>query len=372
MMERIKSLPQGQRIALFWSIIIFVVLLFGIAAIFIFQQAVASPERTIAIPIREDVSVREFATLPDGDAYPAALAINDEGVLFTGSYVSGALWRIMPDGTVTEIANARDNVQSVTGLTITPDGDLLVLDRIAPLSAEGAIIWRVNLSDDTLQDVRRFPARGDDSLLLASEGDDIHAIPDDIVTDAQGRIYISDRGPGRVWRFDADGTNGGIWWRKPASVGDGAFAPTGLAYDAANDAILISEPAADAIYSVPVTAESPESATMVLYRYNGSQFDTPGFDGLTIAPDGTIYAAAYGSDRLAMLSPDDNRLIYLSQGFRGGSDVAYDAARNRVYMTNWDPGSLIPSSFLIFFTVQTEPRLPFAIDVIEFNANDDT
>ena len=64
---------------------------------------IGSAPRSNAIAIAEDVIVSEFATLPDDDAYPAALAIDADGGLFTGSYQSGALWSINPAGEVREI-----------------------------------------------------------------------------------------------------------------------------------------------------------------------------------------------------------------------------------------------------------------------------
>ena len=58
---------------------------------------------------------------------------------------------------------------------------------------------------------------------------------------------------------------------------------------------------------------------------------------------------------IGWLSLVDGDLVMLAQDFRGASDVAYDAARKRLYVANWNQFSL---------GFGTRPQLPFAIDVI--------
>ena len=49
----------------------------------------------------------------------------------------------------------------------------------------------------------------------------------------------------------------------------------------------------------------------------------------------------------------------LAKDFRGASDIAYDHARRRLYVTNWNQFGL---------AFGTRPQLPFAIDVIDLGA----
>ena len=51
---------------------------------------------------------------------------------------------------------------------------------------------------------------------------------------------------------------------------------------------------------------------------------------------------------------------YIAGLFRGASDIDYSAVNNRLYVSNFDSFSLVVQA--------TQPRLPFAIDVIEFGA----
>ena len=188
-------------------------------------------------------SVAEFATLPDDDAYPAALAIAPDGTLYTGSYETGALWSISPDGEAREVVGARERIGSVSGLDAAPDGALFILDRIEPLAAQGAVIWRY--ADGELNAIVEIPAGETLGVML----------PDDIAVDLSGIIYVSDREPARIWRYSSDGRNLGVWWRPPAGT---TASPTGLAYDAAQNGIVITDSAGDAVYRVPADSAGIE------------------------------------------------------------------------------------------------------------------
>ena len=162
---------------------------------------VGSAPRSQAVAEGAGVSVSEFAALPDEDAYPAALAIAADGSVYTGSYQTGALWAISPDAAVSEIAESRARIGSITGLDVGPDGALYILDRISALESKGAVIWRYQAGE--LTSIVQIPAEPTIGVLL----------PDDIAVDSAGLIYISDRDPrasgvtaaaDRIWAFSGD------------------------------------------------------------------------------------------------------------------------------------------------------------------------
>ena len=313
-----------------------------IVVIAITWWVIGSPPRSQAIPVAENITLREFAILPDDDAYPAALAISAAGKIYTGSYKTGALWAINPEGEVREIAGARDLIGSITGLDVAPDGALYILDRISPLESKGAVVWR--FADGEL-----------DSLIQIPHFEYLGFLPDDIALDSAGRIYISDR-LGHVLRYQTDGQPLGLdgepyWWHLPCR--DGCEA-TGLAYDADSDALLVADAKAGAIYRLDLTDERPANIQS-LYHESGGDKDH-GFDGITIAPNGQIYLALLNSNRVARLA--NGALTMLARDFRGSSDLVHDPARNRLIVTNWNQFSL---------GFGTRPHLPFALDVIELD-----
>ncbi len=301
---------------------------------------IGSAPRSQSLAVADGVTVSEFAALPDDDAYPAALAIDEAGILYTGSYETGALWSITPAGEVSEILDTRRRIGSITGLDVAPDGALYILDRIAPLDAKGAIIWRY--AEGELSAIAQIPS--DETIGVQ--------LPDDIAVDRAGNIYVSDRDPARVWRYSRDGQNLGIFWRPPA---DTPAAPTGLAYDAEGHAILVSDSARNAVYRLPASlidlAETSANAEILFNDEGRSDF---GFDGIALTPAGDIYVALLAWNRVARLQ--DGELVMLARDFRGASDLAFDAERDRLYVANWNQFSM---------GFGTRPQLPFAIDVIE-------
>ena len=327
------------------AVILAIVLIIAAVAILGFSvtlllSALRAGERELATAILPGAILREYATLPDDDAYPAALASAADGTLFTGSFASGALWRIDTRGRTYEIPGTRAALYSVSGLTVAADGTLYIVDGAIGAgqgSAEPAI-YTLSPAGELL----RFAGLPDLQL------------PDDIALDAGGNVYVSDWGANVVWRFTPAGV-GEIWWRPPLDADIPNPDPIGLAYDASRDAMLISEPIGGRIYRVLIASDDPRADTETLYAH-GEMPQAPGFDGLTVTASGEIYLAALGQNQLLRLRA--GQLEVIAAGFRGISDVAH--SDGRLYATNWDQVSIVS---------QLVPaRTPFAIDEIALPA----
>lgn len=306
---------------------------------------IGSAPRATAVAIDETITVNEYMILSDDDAYPAALAIAVDGTLYTGSYKTGVIWSITSDGLITELADTRDQIGAVSGLDIAPDGALIILDRVDALDAKGAIIWRY--ADGVLSSLVNIPY---DKTIGA-------VLPDDIAVDGAGYIYVTDRDPARVWRYSADGVNQGIWWT-PVTASDGTIdAPTGLAYDSLNDAIVITGSEHDAIYRVSASsADLSEALDNTELLYVDTQANSYSFDGVTVTASGEIYVSLLNWNRVARLN--ESELWMLARDFRGSSDVAYDAEKDALFVTNWNQFSL---------GFGTSPQLPFALDIVDLS-----
>ena len=303
---------------------------------------IGSAPRTQATAIDEGVTVSEYVTLPDDDSYPAALALADDGTVYTGSYQTGVIWSISTDGFIRELEGTRDRIGSVSGLDAAPDGALMILDRITALDAKGAVIWRY--ADGELSSIVQIPSDKTIGLVL----------PDDIAVDRAGFMYISDRDPPRIWRYTVAGQNQGVWWQPPA---DGKSAPTGLAYDSASNAILIADSEQDVIYRVSAEVGDLSEAlgkTEILYQDDSE----PGYglDGITASPQGDVYVAMLAWNRVARL--DQSELVMLAGDFRGASDLVYDPNKDTLFVTNWNQFSL---------GFGTRPQLPFALDAVDLS-----
>ncbi len=339
MLQSIQRLPRGQRLLIF--ALIFGGGLFVLIAItvLLIRGTLTPGDRSLGTALNKDVVVSQFAALPDDDAYPAALAVTADGRVYTGSYKTGKLWVITPQGEVTAVATKGETLHAITGLTAAADGSLYIVDQTdADPRTDGGNVKRMS-PDGT---VTAFATTADESGFIS---------PDDVALDAAGNVYVSDRARAEVWRFNTDGSGGIKWWTPPKLDGVDHYAPTGLAYDASKNAILITDSINDTLYRVPVDA--PDKSEL-LYWHKG-RATPPGFDGLTVTPSGVIYLAALGQRGIARL--DGENLTYIAGLFRGPSDVDY-AAPDKLYVTNWDQFSLAVTA--------SKPSLPFALDVIRF------
>jgi streptogramin lyase len=336
MLRSLQNRSTWQRILLF--ILFFGGGLFALIAITVLLISNTLNQRGESVALTKDVTVKQFAVLPDNDAYPAALAVAPDGMVYTGSYKTGILWRISPAGEVAEIPGSRDAIGAVAGLAFGPDALLYIVDQedADPRTSGGSI--------------KRLLRDGQITTFASAPDDKGFTSPDDIVLDALGNVYVSDRGRDTVWRFTPDGSSATAWWTPPLIEGVQNYEPTGLAYDALHNALLITDGTVNTLYRVSIDGATSE----LLYRH-GDRPDAPGFDGLTVTPDGIIYLAALGQNGIARL--DGSSLTYIAGLFRGASDVDYSAVNNKLYVTNFDSASLAISVL--------SPRLPFALDEID-------
>lgn len=340
MLQNIQKLNRGQRLLVFILLFGGIVLIFLTISAVLVLDALNTNPRLIAAPLTGGVTVREFATLPDDDAYPSSVAVAPDGRVFTGSYKTGAVYVITPDGQAQEIPGTREAIGAAAGLAFAPDGALLVVDHVdADVRTSGG-------------DVKRLSPGGQVTTFAVIPDERGFVLPYKIALDERGFVYVTDRGRDEVWRFNPDGSGGVLWWSSPPEDEQRGYDPTGLAYDPARRALIVADGAQNVIYRVSIL----DGDTEVLYRHSGADA-APGFDGLAVSPGGDIYAAALGINRVARVS--DGTLMYLAGPFRGASDVAY-AAPNRLYVTNFDQFSLVVPA--------VGARLPFALDVIELGA----
>lgn len=357
MLQRVQNLPQSARVALFaGGAIGFLALIVGVS-LAVGVAVVQNTPRENGVPLVADYAVEEYMPLPNDDAYPATVAVDAAGTVYTGSYVTGAIWAQDTRKTLREIPGTRDRIGSVTGITVAPDGSLYILDRVDPLAVAGSKIWQLT-TDDSLTLLKDYTI---DNGLTSLQ------LPDDIAVDNAGRIYITDRGIDHnhdvIWRILPDGTEG-VWWQSPPVTTSQVYAPTGLGYRSETNTLYVTDSVLDVVYEISIGDDGAAGESKVVYdRRFGNETVRPGFDGISVAPDGILYLSGLGNNRIGVYDPNTGILTYIAGGFRGAADVTYDPLTQRLFVTNWDQRSLLPTPVL-FLNVQTVPHLPFAIDVI--------
>jgi len=344
-MRSLQSMSVPQRRFIWLTFFVGGLLLLVTLFVLLSAGSLNSAARKPGTALLPSVTVREFAALPDDDAYPPAVAVGADGTIYTGSFASGTVWAISPDGSqIIEVPGTRDGIGAVSALAPLADGSLLVLDvnDTDPRTPGGRVVRVQNGA------VTPYAEPDDGQGFLA---------PNDMALTPDGALFVTDGGRNEVWRFEPDaqgGTVGRVWWVAPAPANADqprAFL-TGIAYDPVRDAILVTDPSTNIIYRVPLGDGSAEA----IYQHGNRPYP-PGFDGLTVMPDGTIFVAALGQNGIARL--DGNELFYIAGLFRGGSDVKHDG-QGRLFVPNFDQSALIIPLI--------QPQLPFAIDVIELGA----
>ncbi len=340
-MKNLQRLPRGPRLVIFILLMMGGLFLIAAFVVFLILLSVNSAERRVAFPVAEGVTIAEYASIPGEDIYPATVAVSPEGTVYTASYATGTVWRIDPDGVAVPVPGSAERIGSVTALAFAPDGTLYILDRLtADFRSQGGAIWALSPQGD-------LDAFGDLDAV------DVLAEPQDAVVDSFGSVYVLDRSRREVWRYDPSGS-AELWWEPPPDDPQSlSVLPNGIAYDSASSAIVITDTELDTIYRVSLDGQNSE----IVYRYDSEveSGDAPGFDGVTVAADGAIYAAASVINAVVRVDPGAG-LTVIAGNFRGASDVAY--ADGRLYVSNFDSRSLVVPG--------VNPQLPFALDVIEF------
>ncbi|HEX2619502.1 MAG TPA: hypothetical protein VHL11_05120, partial [Phototrophicaceae bacterium] len=128
-------------------------------------------------------------------------------------------------------------------------------------------------------------------------------------------------------------------------------------FDALHQAMVVTDSEENVIYQIPLAGGETGGETQILYRYT-SLANKPSFDGVAVAPDGTVYVTALEQNGVATLR--NNELVYLAGSFRGPSSLALAPDNQHFYVTNFDSTPLV--------VPEIRPQLPFALDVVTLNA----
>jgi len=220
-------------------------------------------------------------------------------------------------------------------LLATPDGVYYLLDFSTP---------RLGSSAGT---IKRVAPDGKLSLFSDKGTRDGLSFLSQMALDAHGNLYVTFTVTGEVWRYTSNGQ--GVLWLKLAAVKTTNAQPTGIVYDAANQAMIVADGATGTIYRVPIAADGTASAPNVLYRDA-----TLAFQGLTYDDKGRLLLLAWLHDdgQLAQLDAS-GKYILLAQSFRDPSTLL--ATNGKVYIVNSDVPGLIP-------LLHAKP--PFTIDLV--------
>ncbi len=177
-------------------------------------------------------------------------------------------------------------------------------------------------------------------------------IPHSITFDKDGVLYFTDTQRGTILKLN-EASEYETWWILP-EVSD-ETQPTGLAYDAVTDDIVVADTAAGIVYRIDFEADRSPKLLGSIYSEDDRELD-----GLTIDDLGRVIFTIYDTNKVARIELN-GEITILAEDFREPSDVVY--LNNAVYVTNLDSISLAPVVGLL-----VDPSLPFTIDKITLPA----
>ncbi len=270
-----------------------------------------------------------FGAKPGQFAFPRAIASDPAGDTYVADTANQRVQVFDPTGnylrTIGISSRGGAELTAPRGLAVDPTGRLLV-------------------SDTTNDRIELFPspafAFGGQWSVAGGVSASFYR-PTGIGVDPAGSVYVADRGYGRLLKLWGDGT----WLAET-----GGPASRGGVQLSGNDAVAVSPAThqtfvADAGHNriLVFSAEGTLLARWGAGEGNGAagsaagSFNRP--EGVAVGPDGSVYVADTGNDRVVRLSPSGAVLGQWGQtgggngGFRGPTGIGIDAAGN-VYVAD--------------------------------------
>ena len=281
---------------------------------------------------------------------PIGLAVGPDGSIYFSDMVNSRIRRISPDGLVNTVAgvssfssnpNPEDlgdgglaiNAQLAypVGITCAPDGTMFIADmgnnRIRKVTADGIITTVAGIDESLIPIFYPYGDIGDggpavDACLL---------FPSGVALGVDGSLYIADTLQNRIRKVDTAGiisTIAGGSENPSSEEGIPAIQaelhqPSGIAVSK-DGSIFFTDKSDHRIRKITPDGKIWTFAGTENSGYSGdggpaqqAELDSP--QGITIGPDGTVYVADEGNDRIRRITPDGTITTIAGNGTSGKS-----------------------------------------------------
>ncbi|HVF51845.1 MAG TPA: SMP-30/gluconolactonase/LRE family protein [Pyrinomonadaceae bacterium] len=188
-------------------------------------------------------------------------------------------------------------------------------------------------------------------------------LPNDIVFDKDGNLYLSDSMQATIWRIPAGGGQPQIWFQSAAF--DTPFGPNGLRVDPTGEKLYIAVTFGffgdGYIYTLPLVSQPAASSLAVFHQYNAGE----GPDGLAFGKSNKLYVACAGSNQISVLRPDGTEEARYSGPAQNPSNPAQPLpwANPANIAFNDKTRSLLVTNHAIFFPNPTDFAAVFDVFV---------
>jgi sugar lactone lactonase YvrE len=258
---------------------------------------------------------------------PESITADDEGNLYFS--MAGAIQKYTTDHQIVQLATIPVPIQqgaSVGGVKVGPEGYIYATVASFNPFLSVSSVWRVSPNG---QDVNQFASFPQDSL------------PNDLVFDPQGNLYVTDSSKGQIWKIDQTG-NAQVWLadalllgNPSAPIAGSPLGANGIAFDGFRRNLYVMNTDYGRIVRIGIRHGRPNGIEVVttndLLR---------GGDGIAFDVLGHIYVANNGADRIVVVSPLGGAVSVLVEGapLDAPSSLVFGTGRqdrHTLYVTNF-------------------------------------
>ncbi len=138
-------------------------------------------------------------------------------------------------------------------------------------------------------------------------------VPDDVVVDRHGNLYVTDLTLSGIWKIRADKSF--VLWSAdpllqwpPRPYGEVLAGANPIALDASGANVYVGTVGAPAVIRIPIEADGSAGKAVVVAK------DLAPIDGLELDESGRIYVSEPSYDRIYAISPDGKQRTLIATG----------------------------------------------------------
>ena len=235
------------------------------------------------------------------DGGTEGIAVEKDGTIYTSDFCSGEVFRVDPDGNVTTLTtipygvdNSNCDIGTTLGVATSENGSVWVVAWSGVPESNG--VWRIAPDGSAELSVPMPPEAA--------------AIPNDLVFDPDGALYITESKAGAVWKAEP-GEAAEPWLTTdllaPPEGQD--FGANGIAFREGN--LYVANFARGTIIKVPVENDGSPGTPAVFATIAPHGEGLTGPDGLEFDALGNLYTVTAGGAQMVRISPSGEAKVVL-------------------------------------------------------------
>lgn len=221
---------------------------------------------------------------------PESITADDAGNLYFS--MGGTLQKYTTDHQLVQLATIPVPVQqgaATLGVKVGPEGFIYVAAASFNPYLPVASVWRISPDGQQVSPFATLP------------GD---SIPNDLVFDPQGNMYVTDSAKGQIWKIDQAG-QAQVWFSDPllrgnpeAPLAGSPLGANGIAFDRFRRHLYVANTDFGRIVRIGFHHGQPRGMQVVV-----TNDLLKGADGIAFDVLGDLYVAVNSSDRIAVVTP---------------------------------------------------------------------